>query len=302
MKRLFLLPLLGGIFLASCHKSAPRAEMKTDVDTLSYEIGMANTQGIEAYFRQMGIDSQYVDDFIRGLKDGSLAGDDKKQMAYYAGVQAGLQIKTQMFPTIERQVFGSDTTRMLSLKNFLAGFSAGLHKKSAFKVNGQELTPTLAGQDADKRVKLMASKALEAQYGSQKKAADAYLKQLASRKDIKRLPGGVFYRVIKAGGGAIPSDTSIVEVEYEGRLVDGKVFDSSIERQPGRPVKMSVGTAIEGWKIALTHMPVGSIWEVYVPYDKAYGGQGTGPIPPFANVIFKIQLDGIDTQMASPGR
>ena len=58
--------------------------MKTDVDTLSYEIGMANTQGIEAYFRQMGIDSQYVDDFIRGLKDGSLAGDDKKQMAYYA--------------------------------------------------------------------------------------------------------------------------------------------------------------------------------------------------------------------------
>ena len=90
--------------------------MKTDVDTLSYEIGMANTQGIEAYFRQMGIDSQYVDDFIRGLKDGSLAGDDKKQMAYYAGVQAGLQIKTQMFPTIERQVFGSDTTRMLSLK------------------------------------------------------------------------------------------------------------------------------------------------------------------------------------------
>ena len=69
MKRLFLLPLLGGIFLASCHKSAPRAEMKTDVDTLSYEIGMANTQGIEAYFRQMGIDSQYVDDFIRGLKD-----------------------------------------------------------------------------------------------------------------------------------------------------------------------------------------------------------------------------------------
>ena len=64
---------------------------------------------------------------------------------------------------------------------------------------------------------------------------------------------------------------------------------------------MSVGTAIEGWKIALTHMPVGSVWEVYVPYDKAYGGQGTGPIPPFANVIFKIQLDGIDRAAGGAG-
>ena len=72
--------------------------MKTDVDTLSYEIGMANTQGIEAYFRQMGIDSQYVDDFIRGLKDGSLAGDDKKQMAYYAGVRHDTYAQFEKLP------------------------------------------------------------------------------------------------------------------------------------------------------------------------------------------------------------
>ena len=106
MKKILSLAVIAAATLfASCNNGSPKASMKNDVDTLSYEIGLSQTAGIENYFQQSGIDSAYIDDFLRGVKDGALAGDDKKKQAYYAGVQAGVQMKTQMFPlaTIARR-------------------------------------------------------------------------------------------------------------------------------------------------------------------------------------------------------
>lgn len=294
MKKILSLAVIAAATLfASCNNGSPKASMKNDVDTLSYEIGLSQTAGIENYFQQSGIDSAYIDDFLRGVKDGALAGDDKKKQAYYAGVQAGVQMKTQMFPGIERMIFGNDSTKKLSLRNYLAGFTAGVRHKSALKINGVIIDPEQAGEDANKRFQTLRSKAMEEQYGPQRKTAQDFILKMAKQPGVKKLADGVYYKVIKEGTGAVPSDTSVVRVQYEGKLPNGQVFDSTARNNGGKAVPMKVGQSIPGFKAALSHMPVGSIWEIYIAYDQAYGEAGGGPVPPFSPLIFKVQLEGI---------
>ena len=86
----------------------------------------------------------------------------------------------------------------------------------------------------------------------------------------------------------MPKDTSLVKVQYEGKTIDGKVFDSSYKR--GEPVQFRANQVIKGWTEALTHMPAGSVWEVYIPQNMAYGDQEQGSIKPYSVFIFKIEL------------
>ena len=102
------------------------------------------------------------------------------------------------------------------------------------------------------------------------------------------MPSGLQYKVIKEGSGAIPSDTTMVKVHYEGRTIDGKVFESSYKN--GQPVEIQPKQFIKGWTEALTHMPAGSVWEVYIPQNLGYGERQAGDIKPFSTLIFKIEL------------
>ena len=86
----------------------------------------------------------------------------------------------------------------------------------------------------------------------------------------------------------MPKDTSLVKVNYEGRTIDGKVFDSSYTRK--QPLELRANQVIKGWTDALVHMPVGSVWEVYIPQELAYGEREQGDIKPFSALIFKIEL------------
>ncbi len=98
--------------------------------------------------------------------------------------------------------------------------------------------------------------------------------------------------MITEGTGAKPTATDRVKVHYHGTLIDGTVFDSSVER--GEPATFGVGQVIKGWTEALQLMPVGSKWALYIPYDLAYGGRDTGKIKPFSNLIFEVELLGIE--------
>jgi len=110
---------------------------------------------------------------------------------------------------------------------------------------------------------------------------------------VKTLPCGVQYKVIREGNGAIPTDTSMVKVNYEGKTLEGKVFDSSYERN--KPAEFRVNQVIKGWTEALCRMPAGSEWEVYIPQDLAYGERQQGEdIKPFSMLIFKIELLEVD--------
>ena len=273
---------------ASCDNGAPKASLKSDVDTVSYAIGMAQTQGLKEYLvGRLGVDTAYMDDFIKGLNEGANAGDDKKKAAYYAGIQIGQQISNQMVKGINHELFGEDSTKTISLKNFMAGFIAGTVGK------GGLMTPDSAAQVAQQLMRTIKAKNMEKEFGPNKKAGEDFLKENGKKQDVKTLESGVQYKVIKEGTGALPKDTSMVKVHYEGKTLDGKVFDSSYKR--GQPTDFRANQVIKGWTDALVHMPAGSIWEVYIPQELAYGERQQGAdIKPFSMLIFKIELLEVD--------
>ena len=273
---------------ASCDNGAPKASLKSDVDTVSYAIGMAQTQGLKDYLvGRLGVDTTYMDEFIKGLNEGANAGDDKKKAAYYAGIQIGQQISNQMVKGINHELFGDDSTKTISLKNFMAGFISGTTGK------GGLMTPDSAAQVAQQLMRTIKAKNMEKEFGPNKKAGEDFLKENAKKQDVKTLKSGVQYKVIKEGTGALPKDTSLVKVHYEGKTLDGKVFDSSYKRN--EPTEFRANQVIKGWTDALVHMPAGSIWEVYIPQELAYGERQQGAdIKPFSMLIFKIELIEVD--------
>ena len=235
----------------------------------------------------MGIDTTYIDEFIKGLNEGANAGDNKKKAAYYAGIQIGQQISNQMVKSINFQLFGNDSTKTISLKNLMAGFVTGVTGK------GGLMTPDSARQVAQEMMRQIKAKSLMKEYGPNKEAGEKFLAKNAKAEGVKVLPSGVQYKVLKEGTGAVPADTSMVKVHYEGRTLEGKVFDSSYKR--GEPTKFRLDQVIQGWKDALKNMPAGSTWEVYVPQELAYGERQQGAdIKPFSMLIFKIELLDVD--------
>ena len=273
---------------ASCDNGTPKANLKSDVDTLSYAIGMAQTQGLRDYLvGRLGVDTAYMDDFIKGLNEGANAGDDKKKAAYYAGIQIGQQISNQMLKGINHELYGDDSTKTISLKNFMAGFVSGTTGK------GGLMTVDSASNMAQEMMRVIKSRNMEKEYGPNKKAGEDFLAANAKKEGVKVLPSGVQYKVIKEGNGPLATDTSIVKVNYEGKLLDGTVFDSSYKRN--QPAEFRTNQVIKGWTDALVHMPAGSVWEVYIPQDLAYGERQQGnEIKPFSMLIFKIELLEVD--------
>ena len=269
--------------VASCGNStSSKPNLKNDVDTLSYAMGMAQTQGLKQYLAQMEIDTTYMDAFIKGLNEGANAGDDKKKAAYYMGIQIGQQISNRMVKGINHELFGEDSTKTISLKNFMAGFIQGVKGKNGL------MTVEQAGQVAQMKMMSIKAKNMEEQYGPLKKKGEEWMAANAKKPGVKTLPSGVQYKVIKEGAGQMPKDTSVVKVNYEGRLIDGTVFDSSYKN--GQPVTLRANQVIKGWTEALVHMPAGSVWEVYIPQELAYGDREQGQIKPYSPLVFKIEL------------
>ncbi len=271
-------------FSACGNSSAPRADLKTDIDSMSYAIGLLQSQYVRQAIQQgQVIDTTYIDDFVKGINEGVNAGDDKKKAAYIMGLQVGQQLSTQLVKGVNQQVFGDDSTKTISLKNLLAGFITGATGKTGL------MTPEIANQVAQSKMEQIKSATMTKQYGANKVAGEKWLAANKKKPGVVTLPSGLQYKVIKEGKGAIPADTTTVKVQYEGRTIDGKVFESSYKNGNG-PVSMVPAQMIPGWTQALTRMPEGSIWEVYIPQQLAYKERQAGNIKPFSTLIFKIEL------------
>ncbi len=267
----------------ACGNGTPKANLKSDVDSMSYAIGMAQTQGLKEYLvDRLGVDTAYMGEFIKGLNEGANAGDNKKKAAYYAGIQIGQQIANQMVKGINHEVFGEDSTKTISMKNFMAGFISGTTGKQGIMTIEQAQTV------AQEKMQVIKAREMEKTYGPNKEEGEKFLAANAKKEGVKTLESGVQYKVLKEGTGIVPADTSLVKVHYEGRLLNDSVFDSSYKR--GEPITLRCNQTIKGWTDAMTHMPAGSIWEVYIPQDLAYGEREQGMIKPFSVLKFKIEL------------
>ena len=273
--------------LGSCTNGTPKANLKNDIDTLSYAFGIAQTQGLKEYLTmRMDVDTTYIDEFIKGLNEAANAGDNKKKAAYYAGLQIGQQISQQMIKGINYEIFGEDSTQTISLKNFMAGFISGTTGKNAL------MTIDEASATAQSMMQTVKARVMEDKYGDWKKECEDFMAKIAKKDGIKELGDGIYYEVLTEGNGPVPADTCRVSVNYEGKLLNDTIFDSSYQRN--EPAKFLVKQVIPGWQKALTNMPVGSTWMVYIPQEQAYGERDGGKIPPFSCLIFKIEMLGIE--------
>lgn len=269
--------------------SSVQAQSAARIDSLSYSMGMAQTQGLKDYLaKQLKVDMSYMDDFVQGLKEGANAGDDQKKAAYYAGIQIGQQILRQMMPGLNKELFGAESTKSISLDQFMAGFISGVTGKDG------KMTVDSANQVARRLMEQVKNDALMEQYGDNKKAGEDFIAaqaKLAKKKKsgITVLPSGLIYKVLVKGNGPVAKETDKVKVKYEGRLIDGTVFDST-EKHGGEPATFSPSQVIKGWTEALTLMPVGSKWQLYIPQELAYGNRDAGQIKPFSALIFDVEV------------
>ncbi len=242
----------------------------------SYAAGVAQSASLAQFLAQRsGVDSAHVKDFVEGLNKEVSADEAAKLRALLASIDIKKQMP-QIVQSMNQQATGKGDTTYVDATIFLKGLTEGLLK-----------TNTLSADSATK---------IEQQqydyYTQQLKTRNAdFLKNYAKQKGVKSTASGLLYKVIKEGDGAMPTDTSEVEVHYEGKLVDGTVFDSSYKR--GETATFAVNHVIKGWSEAVKLMKVGAEYEVCLPYEIAYGERGTRGIPPYSTLIFKIELKGI---------
>ena len=268
--------------MISCDKNGS-ATLKDGVDSLAYDCGVFQSEGLKQYVTmQLGIDSAYIDDFIKGMKEGALNEADPKKEAYLSGLAVGKDVQN-MAKSLTQQVYGDDSTKSVNVKVLIAGFEAGLKGKDG-------RTAEQAYNDFNAKLQPVREAQLLKDFGDNKAAGEKYLAENKKKEGVKETKSGLQYKVLVEGTGALPTDTSKVEVNYEGKLIDGTVFDSSYERNMPLTIDMSMPGVIQGWVEVLKMMPAGSKWEVTIPQNLAYGAQNQGPIKPFSTLIFTIEV------------
>ena len=195
----------------------------------------------------------------------------KDPLGYFLGISVGQQLRQSGFRSGD-----------FSVEGLIEGFNDGL------KDNEVALTDDQLKETQTKIQALLQQRQAESQKAAREKGV-LYLAENAKKKGIKTLEGGVQYEVLKAGKGESPAPTDTVKVHYTGKLIGGKVFDSSVER--GEPATFRVNQVIQGWQMALQQMKVGDKWMLHIPSDLAYGERGSpGAIGPHEVLVFEVEL------------
>ncbi len=233
---------------------------------------------------------QYVADYIEEvnilLEDTTKTESDlvnKDSVSYVIGADYGSGIAGQ----IESFPGGMNTVAFLDA--FVSGFNGDSAK---FKVKLEEpreyFMNYLTVVEKEEAAKAEAEAAELAKTDSVAIAGRAFLEANAKAEGVVTTASGLQYKVITEGKGATPTAESAVKVHYHGTLIDGTVFDSSVDR--GEPASFGVTQVIAGWTEALQLMSVGSKYILYIPYELAYGSNGAGSIPPFSALVFEVEL------------
>ncbi len=196
--------------------------------------------------------------------------EDFKKVSYSLGISIGRNLQSQGLKGLDIPEF----TEALN-----AVFTQGTPK-----ISDEEVVETLNTYFGALQAKMQAE---------QKEAGQAFLAENKTKEGVNTLPSGLQYQVLTEGTGEKPTLNSQVTTHYHGTTIDGKVFDSSVQR--GQPASFPVNGVIKGWTEALQLMPVGSKWRLFIPSELAYGERGAGnDIPPHATLIFDVELLSVD--------
>lgn len=309
-------------------RTAPKLENVSD--TISYAFGANMVQGLPQYLAQMGvmvdtmsISMEYrqrmemeTDELAKAALESEMKAkldsanavnnrnlpiflegfqkafnEDGDQMIYNSGVAIAGQVKS-MLNRFSPESMGLDNSVSLREDLFLKGFIGTLSGEEKLVENPQEVIQQIV-ENQRQATEQKEMEAMKAQYKDKIAESDKFFAQNKKKKGIVTRPSGLQYKIERKGNGAIPKVGERVKVHYHGTLLDGTVFDSSVER--GESVEFSVGQLIRGWNEALLLMPAGSKWTLYIPYDLAYNAMDQGIIKPFSSLIFEVELIEVES-------
>ena len=242
-------------------------------DSINYAFGYLNGDEVARYVLLLDTTGQMTKDFITNINKG-LKSTLKNPQIVNMGEQIGKNIKAQ-----EAQGLIGEPSLATDFVLIKQGFINGL---LGFV---EQMDGTQAGEYIQKTMDNI-------KYGTVKEDGEKFLAENALREGVSTTESGLQYEVIKMGKGKKPAATDRVKVHYHGTLIDGTVFDSSVER--GEPTSFGLNQVIAGWTEGLQLMPVGSKFRFYIPQELGYGSRNAGSIPPYSTLIFEVELLGIE--------
>jgi len=255
-------------------------------DETAYFFGIAQSNGLKEYATgQLGVEEALLSKFAEGILN--RANDvpiDKETKALSAGDEIGSRI-VDMTKQFSNDYYTPDEGKNVNPSIVASGIVAGLLGQNDVSVDS-------AAQVFQKRMTERQAANKEKLYGANREAGKKFLEENKTKPGVVSTASGLQYKIITQGNGEKPKASQKVTVDYEGRLIDGTVFDSSYER--GEPASFKVTQVIAGWTEAMQLMPMGSKWELYIPYELGYGEQDMGKIKPYSTLIFTVELKGIE--------
>jgi FKBP-type peptidyl-prolyl cis-trans isomerase FklB len=263
----------GKVVKSKCIYKVQTIALKNQNDSINYAFGYLNGDEVARYILLLDTTGQKTKDFITNINKG-LKSSLKNPQIVNMGEQIGKNIKSQ-----EAQGLIGEPSLATDFILIKQGFINGL---LGFV---EQMDGTQAGEYIQKTMDNI-------KYGTVKEEGEKFLAENALKEGIQVTESGLQYEVLKMGRGKKPAATDRVKVHYHGTLIDGTVFDSSVER--GEPTSFGLNQVIAGWTEGLQLMPVGSKFRFYIPQELGYGSRNAGSIPPYSTLIFEVELLGIE--------
>lgn len=264
---------LGKLVKASCPAKAKVITLKDQIDSLNYAFGLLNGDGVGKEVLKNDSTGEDFELLVKAINKGMKSKAKNPQLV-------------QMAQGIGQSIREQEADGLMGVPELETRFEL---IQQGF-VNGMRgFTEQMTMQEAN----IYVSDALnELRFGQNKADGKLFLEENAQRPEVKVTESGLQYEVIKQGKGKKPTATDKVKVHYHGTLIDGTVFDSSVDR--GEPISFALNQVIAGWTEGLQLMPVGSKYKLYIPYELGYGERAAGSIPPYSTLIFEVELLGIE--------
>lgn len=265
--------ITGKLVRGKCGKKVATIVLETTLDSINYAFGVANGTDVKAYVLAEDTTGDGFNEFVKAVNAGL-----KKKCINPQNIAMGEQIGK----TIKEQ----EANGLVGVEQLVTDFEL---IKQGF-INGlyQDESQFTQQEAADYIQNAIAS----LKYGQTKQEGEEFLAANATKDGVIVTESGLQYEVIKMGKGPKPSATDRVRVHYHGTLIDGTVFDSSVER--GEPITFGLNQVIAGWTEGVQLMPVGSKFRFYIPQELGYGAREAGSIPPYSTLIFEVELLGIE--------
>lgn len=256
-----------------CPTRVKTVHLKNFTDSINYAFGMLNGDQMRMYLLANDTDGTAQKEFIENINKAMKVRARNPQLVMM-GKQIGNAIREQE-PTGLLGLEGIPTNFELIKQGFINGMS-NYNTQFDSRSAGEYIENTM----------------LQIKYGEIIAANEKFLEENKLKEGVITTESGLQYEVLVMGKGKIPQATDRVKVHYHGTLIDGTVFDSSVDR--GEPASFGLNQVIPGWTEGLQLMPVGSKFRFYIPQQLGYGTRQTGSIPPYSTLIFEVELLGIE--------